>query len=199
MYVQVMEAQIADRDSLERQLERWESELRPGAVGFVHSTEGMTDDDRLIVVAAFESADAAARNAARPEQDQWFTETEKGFGSEPSFVESSDVEVLGEAPAAGARFVQVMKGSADRDRVHAMDEIFERFRGEFRPDVLGLLRAWTGENDYVEVAFFTSEAEARTGESQEPPPELAEQMGEFAELNAGIEFLDLPTPRILVS
>jgi hypothetical protein len=198
MFVQVMEATVDDRESLERQLERWESEVRPGAVGFLHSTEGITDDGRLIVVAAFESSDAAGENAARPEQGQWFTETEKYLGSAPSFAEADDTEVLGEAPAAGAGFVQVMKGSADRDRVHAMDELFERFRGEFRPDVIGLLRAWTGPTDYVEVAYFSSEEEARAGESQEPPAELAEQMGDFAELGTDIEFLDLGSPTILI-
>ncbi len=199
MFVQVMEAQVADRESLDRQIDRWESEVRPGAIGFLHSTGGITDDDRLIVVAGFESADAAGENAARPEQGHWFVETEKCFGSAPSFLETDDIEVLGEAPAAGAGFVQVMKGSADREQVHEMDELFERFRGEFRPDVLGLLRAWTGPREYVEVAFFTSEAEARAGESQDPPPELAEQMGEFAALTADIEFSDLCSPRILVS
>lgn len=198
MLVQVMEASVADRESLEAQIDRWESEVRPGAIGFLHSTGGVTDDDRLIVVAAFESVDAANENAARPEQGQWFSESEKYLGSAPSFLEAQDVEVLGEAPAPGAGFVQVMKGSADRDRVHAMDELFERFRGEFRPDVLGLLRAWTGESDYVEVAFFTSEAEARAGESKDPPAELAEHMGEFAELSAGVEFLDLSSPRIII-
>lgn len=199
MYVQVVEAPVADRESLERQLERWESEVKPGAEGFLHSTEGITDDDRLVVVAAFESADAAGDNSARPEQGQWFTETEKFLGSAPSFLETGDIEILGEAPAAAAGFVQVMKGSADRDRVHAMDELFERFREEFRPDVLGLLRAWTGPDDYFEVAYFTSEAEARAGESREPPPEVAERMGDFAELNEGTEFLDLLTPRIIVA
>lgn len=92
-----------------------------------------------------------------------------------------------------------MKGSAGRDQVHERDELFERFHEEFRHDVLGLLRAWTGPKEYVEVAFFTSEAEARAGESQDPPPELAEQMGDYAATNADIEFSDLRSPRILVS
>jgi hypothetical protein len=95
--------------------------------------------------------------------------------------------------------VQVMKGSADRDRVRAMDELFEQHRGKYRPDVLGLLRAWTGANDYVEVVYFTDEASARAGESAEPPPELAEQMSDMGELLAGVEFIDLQAPRILVA
>ena len=147
MLIQLMEARVSDRESLDRQLERWESEVRPGAIGFLHSTEGITGDGRLVLVAGFESAEAAGRNAARPEQGRWFSETEVCFDGAPSFAESTDVEVLGAAPAGGAGFVQVMKGSADRDRVRAMDEIFEQYRGEYRPDVLGLLRAWTGARD----------------------------------------------------
>lgn len=199
MFVQIMEAHVSDRESLDRQLDRWHSEVRPGAIGFLHSTEGVTGDDRLVVVAGFESADAAGENAARPEQGQWFTETEKCLDSEASFAESTDIETLGEAPAAGAHFVQVMKGSAERDRVRAMDEVFEQYRGDFRPDVLGLMRAWTGGNDYVEVVYFTSEAEARAGESLEPPPELAERLPDFSDLMTDVEYLDLTSPRIDVS
>ena len=199
MYMQVIEAHVSDRESLERQLERWEAEVRPGAVGFVHSTEGITDDDRLVLLAGFESADAARRNSERPEQGQWFTETEKCFDSDPTFAESEDVEVMGDAPAGGAGFVQVMKGSADRGRVHAMDEMFEANRREFRPDVLGVLRVWTGADDYVEAAYFTSEAEARAGEAVEVPAEMADQMAEFGDLMAGVEFMDLHDPRVLTS
>jgi hypothetical protein len=57
-----------------------------------------------------------------------------------------------------------------------------------------VLRTWTGPDEYVEVAYFTSEAEAREGETKEPPPELADQMGEFEDMMANVEFLDLRDP-----
>jgi hypothetical protein len=42
--------------------------------------------------------------------------------------------------------------------------------------------------------YFTSEAEARAGETKEPPADLAAQMGEFQDLMANIEFRDLRDP-----
>ncbi len=53
---------------------------------------------------------------------------------------------------------------------------------------------WTGSDSYLEVAYFTNEAEAREGESKEPPAELAEQMGDFEQLMANVEFIDLREP-----
>ena len=44
MFVQVIEGQVADREGLKRQLERWQEELRPGATGLLGSTSGVTDD-----------------------------------------------------------------------------------------------------------------------------------------------------------
>jgi hypothetical protein len=53
-----------------------------------------------------------------------------------------------------------------RDRLHAMDESLEKHAESFRPDLIGGLRVWTGPDTYVEVAYFTSETEAREGETK---------------------------------
>ena len=47
---------------------------------------------------------------------------------------------------------------------------------------------------YVEVAYFTSEDEARADESKEPPPEFAAEMEQFESMMAGVEFIDLSDP-----
>jgi hypothetical protein len=91
-------------------------------------------------------------------------------------------------------FVQVMKGTADRDRIHAMDRSFEQHAPSFRPDVIGGIRVLTGPDRYTEVVYFTSEAAAREGEKKEPPPELAGQMSEFEDMMANVEYLDLKDP-----
>jgi hypothetical protein len=195
MFVQVIEGRVADREGLRRQLDRWTSELRPGAKGFLGSTAGVTDDGNAIVFARFESASEAEANNGRPEQGQWWAETEKCFDGEVTFTDSDDVETFLAGGSNDAGFVQVMKGSGvDRDQVHAMDAGFEEHAPSFRPDLIGVLRVWTGPDSYAEVAYFTSEAEAREGETKEPPAELAEQMGEFQDLIARIEFRDLRDP-----
>ena len=195
MFVQVIEGRVADRESLRRQVDRWMKELRPGATGFLGSTAGVTDDGQAITLARFDSAAHAKANSERAEQGQWWAETEKCFDGAVTFTDSEDVETFLGGGSNDAGFVQVMKGrGVDRDRVRAMDEGFEKHAPSFRPDLIGVLRVWTGPDSYAEVAYFTSEADAREGETKEPPAELAEQMGEFQDLMANIEFLDLKDP-----
>ncbi len=125
MFVQIIEGRVADREALHRQMDRWRNELRPGATGFLGSTSGVTDDGYGFAVARFESAAAAKANSDRPEQGQWWAETEKAFGGEVRFTDSEDVETFLAGGSDDAGFVQVMKGSANRDRLHEMDRAFD--------------------------------------------------------------------------
>lgn len=195
MFVQAFEGRVGDPGGLRRQLERWATELRPGAKGFLGSTAGVTDGGDAIVFARFETASDAAANSQRSEQGRWWAETEKCFDGEVRFTDSDDVESFLAGGSDDAGFVQVMKGHGmDRDRVHALDEQFEAHAASFRPDLLGGIRMWTGPDSYIEVAYFIDEAEARLGESKEPPAELAAQMGEFEALMANVEFIDIRDP-----
>jgi hypothetical protein len=195
MFVQVIEGRVTDRDALRRQMDRWQTELRSGATGFLGSTAGVTDDGHAIALARFESAAAAKANSDRPEQGQWWAETEKAFAGDVTFTDSEDVDTFLGGGSNDAGFVQVMKGSGvERDRMHAMDQSFEKHAPSFRPDVIGGFRVWSGPDRYTEVIYFTSEAEARKGEQKEPPKELAEEAGEFEDMMANVEFLDLRDP-----
>jgi hypothetical protein len=195
MFVQIIEGRVKDRDALRRQHERWVAEIRPGAAGFLGSTAGVTDDGVGITLARFESAAAAQANSERPEQGEWWAETARCFDGDVTFTESEDVEQYLAGGSNDAGFVQVMKGSgADRARMNELDKQFEPVAASFRPDLIGGLRVWTGPDSYVEAAYFTSEADARAGEKNEPPPELAEQMGEIETMMANVEFLDLRDP-----
>lgn len=194
MFVQIIEGRVADADGLRRQMDTWMSELRPGAAGFLGSTGGVTDDGHAILFARFESADAAKANSERPEQGTWWAETEKHFDGPVTFTDSEDVQTFLGGGSDDAGFVQVMKGRAARDQMGEMDAAFEQHAPSFRPDLLGVVRTWTGPDTYVEAAYFTSEADAREGEKKEPPPEIAEQMGEFEAMTADIEFVDLRRP-----
>jgi hypothetical protein len=195
MFVQAFEGRVADRDGLRRQLERWMSELRPDAQGFLGSTAGVTDDSEALVFARFATAADAKANSERPEQGQWWAETEKCFDGDVTFTDSDEVDSFLAGGSNEAGFVQVMKGrEMDRGRIRAFDELFEAHAASFRPDLLGGFRMWTGSDSYVEVAYFTSESEARVGESKEPPAELAAQMGDFEALMANVEYVDLRDP-----
>jgi hypothetical protein len=197
MFVQIIEGHTKDAEGLRRRGETWQVDVRPGATGFIGGTSGITADGQAVTVACFEDEAAARANSARPEQDAWWSETEKFFDGDVTFTESSDtVEFLG-GPSADARFVQVMKASGvDRSQVARMDSSFERF-ADLRPDVLGSLRVWTGNDSTFELAYFTNEADARQGESAEMPAEFQELMAEFGDLMANTQYLDLVDPEIL--
>lgn len=195
MFVQVFEGRVEDASGLRRQMDRWMSELRPGAAGFLGSTGGVTEDGHGIFFARFESAAAAQTNSERPEQGGWWADTQGCFEGAVTFTDSDDVETFFAGGSDDAGFLQVMKGTkVDRNRLHAMDESFEEHAQSFRPDLIGGFRLWTGPDSYVEVGYFTSEAEAREGEKKDPPPELTAEMETFQEFMANVEFLDLRDP-----
>ena len=196
MFAQMIKGKVRDVDAIRRQSDRWRDELRPGAKGFLGSTIGVADDGTAVVVARFEDAAAAAANAARPEQGAWWEETAKAFDGEPTFRESEDTSTLFEGGSDDAGFVQVMESTvSDRAKVEAMEtpEMLEQLRAA-RPDLLGGLRMWFGGGSCVEVAYFTSEADARKGESSE---EFEGPGEEFAALFGDMSFVDLKKPLLI--
>ena len=100
---------------------------------------GATDDGTFVAVARFESAEAARRNADRPEQGRWWEETSRLFDGEVTFSDSEDVTVDLQGDPDQAGFVQVMQGRVtDADRAkEVMARIPSDVMAAYRPDVLG--------------------------------------------------------------
>ena len=195
MFVQLIEGHTTDAEAVRRQMEIWMSDLRPGAPGFLGATAGVTDDGTFIAVARFESASAATANSERPEQGDWWADTEKHLDGAAGFVESEDVEAFLGGGSDDAGFVQIMKSTGiDRDEMKRLDAAFEKTAATFRPDVIGSLRFWTAPDAGYDVTYFTSETDARAAEAMPPPPELAELMEEFESMMTDTEFIDLSDP-----
>jgi hypothetical protein len=196
MFVQVIQGRVADPARVKAALDRWAEELAPGAEGWLGTTAGVTEDGRFVAAARFESEEAARRNSDRPEQDRWWAETSRLFDGEPSFLDSSDVEVDTNGDPATATFVQVMQGrTSDPERARRLMADDSTDWSAFRPDLLGNVAVGHDGGAYTMVMWFTSEAEAREGERKEPPPELKAQMDEMATLGVGEpEFFDLKDP-----
>ena len=117
MFVQVIQGHVSDAAQVRAQLGSWVQEVAPGAVGWLGSTSGVTDDGRLIALARFESGEAARRNSDRPEQTAWWEQTAALFTGEPVFHDSTSVQVDTPGDPSQAGFVQVMQGrSSDPDR-----------------------------------------------------------------------------------
>jgi len=199
MFVQVIQGKTSQPQALLDAFGRAKAELALGAKGWLGSTGGVTEDGRFIVVARFESEELAMANSARPEQDAWWTETSKLVDGEATFRNSTDVDVdLSGGDPDQAGFVQVMQGrGSDPERAKQLMAQDAGKWAAFRPDVIGSVAIGHDEGEYTMVMYFTSEAEAREGESKELPPDLAAQMEEMNKLNIGEpEFFDLKQPMI---
>lgn len=196
MFVQVIRGQVSDPESLHGLMDRWVTELAPAARGWLGSTAGVAKSGEFFAIARFDSEAEARQNSDRQEQDQWWREAAQHFSGEPTFQESTDIDVDLRGDPDRAGFVQVITGrSSDPARVRElMNQNGEEFAA-FRPDVLGSLSIGQADGAYTVVIYFSSEAEAREAERREPPPAIAQQMQAMAELEEGVpSFLDLEDP-----
>ena len=71
MFIQVIQGPCSDAETLRDLAERWTIDLGPGAVGWLGTTYGITDDGQFVGVVRFTDRDAAERNSNRAEQSGW--------------------------------------------------------------------------------------------------------------------------------
>ncbi len=198
MFIQVIQGKTSDAEAVRAQLEKWGEEVVQGAEGFLGSTAGVSDDGEVVVLARFESEEAARANSERPEQGSWWEETSKHFDGDATFRDINDVETFLEGGSDQAQFVQVVQGRVqDRDRFRSLqDELTERMQEE-RPEILGIVQAWDGDV-VTGVVYFASEHTAREGEGKALEPEVMERLEEWRSLMEDLRYIDLNNP-VLVS
>ena len=195
MFVQVINAHVSDAAAVKALGERWYAELAPGATGWLGSTAGVTADGELVLLARFESADAAQRNSDRPEQGEWWSEAEQHFTDEPTFRNYDDVIEVGGGGSDDAGFVQVMFGkTSDPAREREITKEFDPVGTGFRPDILGGIACIDDDGTFTQAFYFTSEAEARAGEKEEVPEAMRESFEESMSRTSDLRYLDLTDP-----
>jgi hypothetical protein len=166
MFIQIIEGKTNDADGFRRILEERRPEAMKGAIGFLGATTAIAPDGTVVTMARFESAEQAAKNAARPEQTAFFEELKKYMAGEPTFHESTEVETFLGGGSDKAGFVQFMIGTAtDKAKAIASEKELTPTLESMRPDVLGGITAWDGDW-WCQAIYFTSEAEARAGENK---------------------------------
>ena len=197
MFAQVISGKITNESAVQALVQRWLTDLAPGASGWLSSTSGATADGEYVVFACFESAEAARRNSDRSEQGEWWAEVERCFAEPPTFGDYDDILVLRRGVSPSAGFVQAMLGSvSDVDRERELSRAFVAADTDMRPDLLGGIIGIGDDGRFAQAMYFSTEAEARAGEQSEAPPEMAEGFAEEQELITEIRYLDLTRPTI---
>jgi hypothetical protein len=200
MFIQVIEGRTNDPASLHRQLEVWERDLKPGAVGYLGSTGGCTSSGDCIMVVRFESREAATRNSERPEQTDWWNDTERCFDGPVRFHDSDDVQIMSHGTLDDAGFVQAMEGHVtDLQRAHDVEADADPILAEERPDLLGSVTAYFDDGEFTELAYFTSEDAARAGEHKELSPDAARAFAAWSETMPVDRYLDLSEPWLMTA
>lgn len=195
MFIQVIEGRTSRPEELKALFEEWRRELSPGADGWLGSTQGVDDDGMFVGVVRFETREQAMANSNRPEQGEWAERMRALFDGEPEFRDYDDVTVMMEGGSDRAGFVQVIEGKVDDiDRLKRMMTSDIETLHQMRPDIIGSTLACAPDGSYTETVAFTSEQEARAGESQEPPEDVRT---ELAWAMAGARFHDLHQPQFL--
>ena len=198
MYMQVLQGRCCDEEGLRGCLERWDRDLKPGAVGYLGTTCGMCDNGMFVALVRFESREAAQRNSDRPEQGAWWAEAERCFDGEVTWMDCDDVSLWLGGGSDQAGFVQVMEGhSRDRRRMRELlEQAGDRLR-EVRPEIMGATYATYGEDGYVEAVYFTSEEQARAHEGMEVPDDLRSLFEEESRLAGEVSYSDMHRPMLM--
>lgn len=195
MFIQIIEGRVKDAEGMRAAIERWRTELAPGAEGFIGTTGGVTADGRFIGVVRFESEEAARANSDRPEQGEWWASASSNLEDDVKFANCADVDTFAAGGSDDAGFVQVMKGRADRAELKAIAAEIDAVLRQARPDVLGGIVAWPGDGTFIQTVYFSSEAEARANEGREPATdeerEAWERMGSVMQVE---EYIDISDP-----
>jgi len=191
MFIQVMQGQIKDIEAARATMDRWRSELEPGAEGWVGGTFGVSDDGQLVAVVRFASEEAARRNSDRPEQGAWWNDMSSHFVGDVEFHDYSDVITLLDGGSDDAGFVQVIQGRiSDPSRFREMAAVAGENLRAARPDVIGATIGVAPDGQFTQTVAFASESAAREGEAQDMPEDARELMSELKDLT----FIDLRDP-----
>ena len=195
MFIQIIEGRTERPDELHERLEIWQRDLMPDAIGYLGSTGGCTSSGDCILIARFENRAAAQKNSDRPEQGKWWAETERCFDGPVRFHDTDDVQLMTHGEMDSAHFVQVMEGHvSNRRRLDELERESDPILAELRPDLLGSVTAYFGDDEFAEVAYFTSEAEARRAEQGEMPEDMATKFAEWEQLMKVEKYIDITDP-----
>ncbi|MEX0875043.1 MAG: hypothetical protein WD646_07150 [Actinomycetota bacterium] len=194
MFIQVVRSKAKDPAGLKAAMEKWQTDVKPVAKGFVGATAGVADDGTHVAVVRFESEETARANSDLPEQSAWFKEVSKLMDGEPTFYDCSDVTLFMGGGSDDAGFVQVMVYKpTDLEKLKELNEKVDP-ADMGRTDIIGGTSAVANDGTVIDTTYFKSETEAREGEKKEMPAEMQTAMKEWGEVIGNVEYIDLRDP-----
>ena len=176
MFIQIIQGKCTRQDECRAAGERWLRDVAPAADGWLGGTYGFTDDDDFVAVVRFESREAAAANAARPEQDAWWREMASLFDGPVEFHDCDDVTLMMDGGSDDAGFVQIMRGKVDDAATLKRIMTDTEQLHQMRPDIIGGTLAIEPDGTFIETVAFSDEASARAGEAMEMPDDVRAAM-----------------------
>lgn len=197
MFIQIIQGTCSRQDEMRALGGRWVTEVAPGAIGWLGGTYGFTDEGEMVAVVRFESRQAAAANAQRPEQQAFWAEMEALYDGPVEFHDCDRVVLMMDGETDEAGFVQVIRGRLDDpDALESGMRQMESMLHEARPEILGATFAIEDDGTFTETVAFTDEAAAREGEMQAMPVTgpVHDAMKSFWESVHDLEYRDLHRP-----
>jgi hypothetical protein len=197
VFIQIIQGKCTKQDEMHARFDMWLRDLAPSAPGWMGGTFGFTDDDMFVGVVRFEDKEKAMTNSDRPEQGQWWSETERLFDGPVEFHNADKVLLMLEGGSDEAGFVQVIQGKLDDPALleAEMDDMTNMLHRE-RPEILGTTFAIEEDGTFTEAVFFTDEAKAREGEAKAMPnrEDVRHLMEDWRRTTHDLRYLDLHHP-----
>ena len=197
MFIQIIQGKCTKPDEMHARFDTWLRDLAPSAPGWLGGTFGFTDDDMFVGVVRFEDKEQAMTNSGRPEQGQWWSETERLFDGPVEFHDAEKVLLMLQGGSDDAGFVQIIEGKLDDPALieAEMDEMTNMLQKE-RPEILGTTFAIEEDGTFTEAVYFTDEAKAREGEAKAMPnrEDVRHLMEDWRRSTHDVRYLDLHHP-----
>lgn len=174
MFVEVVQGRTHDPSELRAATDRRYGELGATTRGWLGATAGVTDCGIFRSLTRFESLRSAYRRRHRRARERWWADTRALFTGAVASHDCTDIEIFGRGGSDEAGFVQIIEHRLrDREGLrYSWIEAEHQAMMELRPDTIGGIFCVHPDGGCTVVAYFTSEAAAREGESKDMPPEI---------------------------
>lgn len=197
MFVRMLRARVSAKPLLRNAWDQLGDSL--GKIpGWRCMVGGIDRDGGFFGTIEFTDPGAAHHAWTDGEVSRWLQEVQRSLDNVDE-RESADGEILLPGPRNEAGFIQFIQArTSDKPRWKAINDAMQEVMRSHRPEVLAATIAWNDDDSFLETVYFTSEQEAREGESREFPGGMAGLFGELMDLVSDLSYTDLRSPWLKV-